>query len=104
MILPCSEGIGEPWFPNCCVLGEKGWGDAVDTLCGTLPGRIWFAMIGDGLAFADPFACRCGKSVGSARLLSLMAPDYCISLELTRDLPITTLRSISSYCLGWFLF
>ena len=54
--VPCSEGIGEVWEPNCCALGEKGWGDAVATLWGTLPGRIWLPMMGDGLAFADPLA------------------------------------------------
>ncbi len=56
----CSEGIGDACGPNVWAAGEKGWGDAVDTLWGTLPGRIWFAMMGDGVALAEPFGCRWG--------------------------------------------
>lgn len=58
-----SEGIGDAWG-NCCAAGEKGCGDVDATLWGTLPGRIWFAMMGDGVAFAEPLACRCGYGDG----------------------------------------
>lgn len=59
--LPCSDCDGDAWG-NCCAAGEKGCGEAVETLCGTPPGRSWLLIMGDGLALADPF-CRCEYDV-----------------------------------------
>ena len=60
---PCSDGMGDA-CGNCCAAGEKGWGEVEATLCGTLPGRIWLAMMGDGVAFAEPFGWRWGYGEG----------------------------------------
>lgn len=61
--LPGSEDTGDCWG-NCCAAGENGCGELDATLWGTAPGRIWLAMMGDGVAFADPFGWRCGYGDG----------------------------------------
>jgi hypothetical protein len=60
---PCSDVIGDA-CGNCCAAGEKGCGEVEATLWGTLPGRIWFAMMGDGVAFVEPLGWRCGYGDG----------------------------------------
>lgn len=55
---PWSDCEGEGWGAYCWPAGENGCGEAVETRCGTPPGRSWFVMMGDGLALAEPF-CRC---------------------------------------------
>jgi len=63
-VAACSGGIGDGWGGNCGAAGEKGCGEVVDTLWGTLPGRIWFAIMGDGVAFVEPLGCKCGYGDG----------------------------------------